>query len=402
MAVFCTAVVLCAQPVAEPSQTVSDSVPTISLITCSPGQEVYELYGHTAIRVRLGQPGAGYDQVYNYGVFSFSQPHFVWRFVLGQCDYMVAACPFDIFLYEYRRRGSSVTEQVLNLKPEEAQRLSAALRDNARPENCSYRYNFLTNNCTTKARDIIEENINGNVIYPVRAPRFTYRQLIHQFTKGHPWAQDSNDMLLGVDMDTLVSPRAEMFLPSYLMNYADSAMIHAFPTRYRPLVSEKHVLLEANAEAIAAEAERQPSFPLTPAQLGGLLLALSVLLMAFEQRRGHAVWMADLCWMLLQGLAGILILIMVVWSTHPGVASNWQFVVFNPLPLLAIYFVVQADRHHTSCLYHRWAAWVLAAFLVVAPFIRQDFSTLVLFLASCLLTRALSHLLLYRQWKAQG
>ena len=74
----------------------SDSL-TVSLITCYPGPEIFELYGHEAIRVR----GEGMDSVWNYGVFNFREPNFVYRFVKGETDYICAGYPFEWFLPEY-------------------------------------------------------------------------------------------------------------------------------------------------------------------------------------------------------------------------------------------------------------------------------------------------------------
>ena len=65
----------------------SGDVPVeVSLLTCSPGTRSYELYGHTALRVKHR---TGLDLVYNYGVFDFTRPAFTWHFILGECDYMV-------------------------------------------------------------------------------------------------------------------------------------------------------------------------------------------------------------------------------------------------------------------------------------------------------------------------
>ena len=64
----------------------------ISLLTCGPGSEVYELYGHTALRVRHEKTGA--DWVFNYGIFDFNAPHFTWRFMLGKADYMMGAVSY--------------------------------------------------------------------------------------------------------------------------------------------------------------------------------------------------------------------------------------------------------------------------------------------------------------------
>ena len=67
----------------------ADSV-EVSLLTCSPGTEVYSLYGHTAIRVKSYTTGE--DWVFNYGVFSFNRPNFIWRFTRGECDYQIEPC----------------------------------------------------------------------------------------------------------------------------------------------------------------------------------------------------------------------------------------------------------------------------------------------------------------------
>ena len=131
--------------------------PRFSLLTCSPGDEAYSLFGHTALR--YCDEANKIDEVYNYGYFSFDSPNFVWRFILGQTDYLVASVPYRIFIIEYAERGSSVVEQVLNLNPQQVERLHALLEENCHPLNRVYRYNYFYNNCTTKARDKFIEAI---------------------------------------------------------------------------------------------------------------------------------------------------------------------------------------------------------------------------------------------------
>ena len=252
-----------------------DSTLRVSLLTCSPGSATYELYGHTAIRARSERDR--FDVVYNYGLFDFNQPNFVWHFVLGECDYMVGREHFPLFEYAYKLRGSSITEQVLNLYPQEAQELLQALEENCLPENCTYRYNIFRENCTTKARDIIEAHIYGRLRYPMRPRRFTIRQMLHQFTAGSPWDEAGNDMLLGTEVDTLLTERNETFLPIYMMWYADSIMIERGYMRFYPLVAERRVILEANPEVQRQQAASEPSFPLSPTLLFWLLLAAGVL-----------------------------------------------------------------------------------------------------------------------------
>ena len=119
----------------------------VSLVTCSPGTEVYAVYGHSALRVEI--PAQGVDMAVNYGLFAFDAPHFVWRFIRGATDYVCGAINYPIFEREYIERGSSVTLQQLNLSQEEKVRLIQLLNHNLSPQYRTYRYNFLYNNCST-------------------------------------------------------------------------------------------------------------------------------------------------------------------------------------------------------------------------------------------------------------
>ena len=72
------------------------------LLTCEPGKAIYELYGHTAIWIE--DSATGTDLVFNYGLFDFNTPHFVWRFTLGKTDYILGATRMRSFLREYSER----------------------------------------------------------------------------------------------------------------------------------------------------------------------------------------------------------------------------------------------------------------------------------------------------------
>ena len=389
-ACLCSPLRLFAEEVQAADSVAVDSTLQVSLLTCSPGFASYELYGHTALRVQSTQ--YDYDLVFNYGVFDFTQDYFVWRFVLGECDYMCAASPYYVFEHEYRHRGSSITEQVLNLLPVEARELTAALVDNCQPANCVYRYNIFRNNCTTRVRDMIEAHVRGIVRYPARAPRYTLRQMLHQFTAGSPWDEVGNDLLLGADVDTLLSERAEMFAPVYFMWYADSAMIDRGRWGCDSLVRERRVLLAADAALQQRAAAAEPTFFLTPSQLFWALLCLALLLGCWEVRRRRPLWGVDAVLMVLQGLAGILLVFMSLFSEHPAVDTNWQVWLLNPLPLLFVYPVVCADLRGERCFYHAAAAAVIVVFLLLSFVIPQHFSSITIPLALLLLSRAAVHL----------
>ena len=58
----------------------TDSI-RFSLLTCAPGTEIYSLFGHTAIRYE--NYTRRIDVAFNYGMFSFNTPNFIFRFVAG-------------------------------------------------------------------------------------------------------------------------------------------------------------------------------------------------------------------------------------------------------------------------------------------------------------------------------
>ena len=138
----------------------NDSI-QISLLTCGPGEEVYSLYGHTAIRFHDLKNNQ--DLVINYGMFSFSQRFFIIRFVFGLTDYEMGIMPFDAFMEEYESEGRWVKEQVLNIPLQDKMKIAMAIENNYLPENKTYRYNYFYDNCTTRARDILIKNISENV-----------------------------------------------------------------------------------------------------------------------------------------------------------------------------------------------------------------------------------------------
>ena len=90
----------------------TDSI-QFSLLTCAPGNEIYALFGHTAIRYQNFSRGV--DLVFNYGMFSFNTQHIVYRFVKGETDYQLGITHYPYFESEYAFRGASVYQQILNL-----------------------------------------------------------------------------------------------------------------------------------------------------------------------------------------------------------------------------------------------------------------------------------------------
>jgi hypothetical protein len=93
----------------------------ISLLTCTPGTELYSTFGHSALRVVDSNNNT--DLVFNYGTFDYFDPNFYTKFVKGKLLYFVSIDSLPSFMeeYEYYKRG--ITEQAINLSCEEKQRM---------------------------------------------------------------------------------------------------------------------------------------------------------------------------------------------------------------------------------------------------------------------------------------
>jgi Domain of unknown function (DUF4105) len=212
----------------------------ISLLTCSPGEELFTVWGHSALRVTDSSKGS--DIVYNYGSFDFNAPGFYVKFARGNMQYFVSAGSFEDFVYEYHYFNRGIIEQHLNLTCTEKQQLAAALTDNAKEKNKYYRYNFLYDNCSSRVRDIVSKNTASVPAFKKILPgkKITFWNLIHEGLDKHhkTWSRLGIDILLGSKMDAMSTDNQSMFLPDYLMKGFDSAYMGS-----KSMVDSKQVIL---------------------------------------------------------------------------------------------------------------------------------------------------------------
>jgi len=357
-----------------------DSV-EVGLLTCSPHNEVYSLYGHTAIHYRNLRTHE--DYAFNYGIFNFHKPFFVARFALGKTDYELGVIPFAAFCNEYRRFGSMVTEQVLNLTPTEKARLVNALWENYKPENRVYRYNFFYDNCATRVRDIIVKSIDGKVIYGAMDGETdtSWRDIIHSYTValGHPWAAYGDDLCLGVKADQPATQMERHFIPDNLMIDFAKAQIYS-NGQYRPLVKDVKTPVEAGVVFIDDSLSI-----ITPMMCSLAFFVLSIVVAVVEYRRKRTFVVWDGLLMAIVGVAGLLLTVLLC-SEHPTTSTNLQYMLLNPLPLFFIANVVRRKK----TIYWKLSTAMIILFLFGGFF--QTYAEGMTFVALALLTRVYIHL----------
>lgn len=317
------------------AETPADSI-RVSLLTCSPHDEIYSLYGHTAIRYE--DKASKTDIVVNYGMFSFKKPFFVARFVLGLTDYEMGIQDFNDFCYEYQYFGSQVTQQEINLTPEEKGQLLKALQDNYANARV-YRYNYFYNNCTTKARDIILKSINGKIEYKNAIDKsVSFRDLIHGCNANYSWASFGNDLLLGFKADMQTTREEQQFLPDNLMRDFGHAKIVSADGSARPLVKNTEIIVKGNDHAIAGKTKVTPQFVFIT-----LLLLIAAIVVAEFKTKKRFLWV-DISLLLASGLAGLILFVM-LFSEHPTTSTNLQIFILCPLNLYWAIYIIKNKRN---------------------------------------------------------
>ena len=296
----------------------------ISVLTCSPGDEIYSIFGHTAVRVY--NPNTKVDAVVNYGLFDFNQESFVYRFVKGETDYMCGVENFNSFLYSYAWRGSGVKSTVLDLTDAEKERIIRVLTNDLKPQNREYRYNFAYNNCATKIRDIVNFAYSGKC-ESLLPSEYTFRQIIGKYAENYPWFMFSFDICLGGrDYNTLMTPEEVQFLPELLDAALNNSLINRDGEELRPNTRQEILLTPADKTI--------ESTLFTPIVVASILLILSIinLVLGNKCRIASNIYSGTL--LFTYTIVGLIITFLIFFSEHPFTTWNMNILIFNPLLII--------------------------------------------------------------------
>lgn len=301
----------------------------IELITCAPGDELYARYGHTALRVF--DPVHELDITFNYGLFDFNTDHFYWRFIKGETYYMLGAEYTDSFLAEYAIDHRPVYSQTLCLSPEKTQQLFDALCINYLPENRTYLYNFVFDNCATRPYCLISQVLADSIRSSYTGNEgVTYRTFLTHYTGEYTWADFGINLLFGPRADRPMQGLDRIFLPEELMRYLSSATL----SDGSPVVCDEHIG--------AFVPFTTPWY--ADCRFGLSLAALALaLLTIYDRRRGHLTWPVDLVAGIVWGVVFAIVVFLTFFSIHPLVGFGWRLFAIPAVYLIirSLYFIKQ-------------------------------------------------------------
>lgn len=336
----------------------------ITVLTFGPTQkQIYTAFGHSGFRIT--DPLLGIDKFYNYGVFDFDQPNFELNFARGKNLYKLGAVDYKRAKEFYIEENQSITEQYLNLNQNQKQALYDVLEENLKPENASYYYKYIADNCATRMRDVINKVLDGQIQYDYSyaSKKLTYRQLMDLYLDNQEWGDLGIDVCLGPQIDIKADARGYMFLPDFVLTAFDKATISEAGNS-RPLVKKTEKIFEGNG----IDGFRMPFGPFT-------LFVVIFFIIGFLTHRSIKYGVKNK-WLdiLLYGITGIVgLLLLLLWfGTDHLSAYNFNLIWAMPLNLVALFFLSKENRSPIWKFYYLGYGMILMLNIVFRELLPQQ------------------------------
>ncbi len=300
----------------------------ISILTCGSGPELYSSFGHNA--VRLQDSLNGLDIVFDYGRFDFNTPNFYLKFTQGKLLYALGGSKFPNFLYEYELENKWVKEQVLDLTHNEVITLFNFLRNNHKPENRYYKYDFLFDNCATKLPEILKKTFGDKLVFNDShlKNKYTFRELIHQNLVSNSWSSFGIDLALGAVIDKKANALQHSFLPNYVFQQFNNTTINS-----KPLVKRERIILDR------LPYENNVYFLTSPLFWFTVLLIFVIVITYIDIKNNTRNRRLDFILFFVTGIAGIIVFLLWFATDHTATASNFNILWVFPINL-AISFIL--------------------------------------------------------------
>ena len=327
------------QPTAAPTPlTIATAEPgsqlTVYLLTFGWGDAVWERFGHNAIWIK--DRAHNTDMTYNWGMFDFNQPHFIWRFVTGDTKYWMEPIDLQSMVTYYRRFNRSILAQELNLTPAQRLKLQQFVMLNALPQNKFYRYDYYRDNCSTRLRDAVDHALSGQ-LQTATVSRMTtgsYRWHTQRLMTGDIPLYTGVTLALGRPADKPLSMWEEMFLPVRMAIDLRTVKVADSLGNQIPLVRSESTLFVAGR---APEPASAPNYLPLFVGIGIAYAALLVMLVrsADSGSRGAMFGAAALAtlWSLVAGIGGLALIFAWGFTRHYFMGRNENLMQFDPLSI---------------------------------------------------------------------
>ncbi|OAD46118.1 lipoprotein N-acyltransferase Lnb domain-containing protein [Polaribacter atrinae] len=300
----------------------------VSIVTAGPGEELYEAFGHSAIRIK--DPVLKLDLIYNYGMFDFNQPNFYTNFAKGNMIYSLARYDFKYFIASYRRDKRWLKEQVLNLTQQEKQRYFKFLENNALPENSNYQYDPYFDNCATKLRDITKTILGDKVVFDYNnlEKNLTFRQLTNNEIPWNSWGTFGLNLIAGTKLDEQATFEQYMYLPDYVYSSFKDATVY--------IKNQPQELVKSEITLLNFKEKEAKSSIYNPFLIFSLLALLGIYITYKDFKNNKRTKALDFILFFITGLIGCALFFLWFFSTHSTAPNNFNLLwAFAPNVVIA-------------------------------------------------------------------
>ena len=323
------------QQVTIKAQKLSENA-EISLLTINPGEELYLAFGHNSIRVK--DPANKIDRAYNYGTFSFDVPNFYVKFVAGKLNYMLSVYPSIALINSYKKENRTIREQVLNLNDQQKQDIFHFLQTNSLPQNKFYLYDFFFDNCATRVRDVLENELKDDLVFATDyKDTLTHRDLLRPYLEEHHWSRFGIALILGSVIDHETTLDETMFLPDYLEQAAANATI-IIDGKKVPFVKESLVLFKQTDVNTSVAKLLRPGF------IFWTVFIMALVLLGIELKNKKIFLAFDFIYFLFIGIIGLILFFAWFFTDHTAVVKNWNLLWAPPTHFFIVFFLFLKNK----------------------------------------------------------
>ena len=291
----------------------------ISLLTCGTGDQLYSIYGHTALRVN--DPARGLDIVYNYGTFDFTTPNFYGKFIKGDLQYFVSTSSFEEFNYSYVYDNREITEQVLNLTQTQKQMIFNELSNVLSSDKRFYTYKFIDRNCTTMVADLINSVLPEKISTKIPDTEKTYRTILYGYLDDNFYENLGINLMFGLKTD---QKSDKLFLPVELQQGVSLSK-----NNNGSLVKEERIVYK--------KVENGANKSLWNNYISFVVIMLIPLFLSGKRT-------FQLIWLSICGVLGVFFTAVGWYSEHQEVLWNYNALLVNPAFLVLVFFMIRDNK----------------------------------------------------------
>ena len=288
----------------------------VELYTFGVGENYWEAFGHSALRIKINE----IDYMYGFGYFDFDDEDFFTKFAKGQMRYFLGVEETSSEIDNYINQGRTVWSQQLDLSALQKQQLINKLNFLALVENRYYSYDYFLNNCTSKIRDLLDEVTNGE---------------ISEQLKGVHTSKSWNDLTFPVKNQSLMNLGIAIAygVPAYQAR--DKWNLSVFPIDFARDLGQINTKTGWNGGLIEhnKSASHLSEFSFVNTHYAAIIFVAVVLLGLFIP---YLTKIVAYSWLVLQSLIGVSLLFLWFLSEHSVAAWNINLLLFSPFAFLLL------------------------------------------------------------------